>query len=139
MLLARYRVPQPRLALGRALVGVASACMDVSDGLVADLGHICSASKAGATIELDAVPFSQAATAAISARPALRKLAISGGDDYELLFTAAPAARAKVLKAARAGGVPVARIGHIHAGAGKVRIEDRQGGVLRGRTGFTHY
>lgn len=139
-LLARYRIPQPRLALGRALVGVAHACMDVSDGLVGDLGHICDVSKVGATVELDAVPFSAAAQAAIGRTPKLRKLAITGGDDYELLFAAPPAARAAVLKAARATATPVARIGHFARGAGKVRIEDRQGGVLRmARTGFTHY
>lgn len=139
-LLSRYRMPRPRVGLGRALVGVAHAAMDVSDGLVADLGHICTASKVGATVELDAVPFSPAAAAAIGRQPRLRELAIAGGDDYELLFAAPPSARARVLAAARTGGVSVSRIGHFRAGAPKVKVEDRQGRILRmSRTGFTHY
>jgi thiamine-monophosphate kinase len=139
-LLARYRIPQPRLALGRALVGIAHACMDVSDGLVADLGHICEVSKLGAVVELDAVPFSTASRAAIERRPGLRRTAITGGDDYELLFAAPPSARAGVLNASRLSRTPVARIGHFVRGAPKVRVEDGQGGVLRlARAGFTHY
>ncbi|MBI1244132.1 MAG: thiamine-phosphate kinase [Alphaproteobacteria bacterium] len=139
-LLARYRVPEPKGRLGRALVGVAHAAMDISDGLVADLGHICTTSGVGANVEIDAVPFSVAAKLAIERHPELRKVAITGGDDYELLFAAPPSARAKVLKAARACGTSVARIGQFHAGASKVTVGDRQGGVLRlAHTGFTHF
>jgi thiamine-monophosphate kinase len=139
-LLARYRVPQPRLALGQALVGIAHAAMDVSDGLIADLGHICRASAVGATVELDAVPFSAAAQAAIAQDAKLRGTAISGGDDYELLFTAPPSARANVLKAAKKSGTPVARIGHVSGKRPVVRIVDPQSRVLRlAQAGFTHY
>ncbi|MBL8833349.1 MAG: thiamine-phosphate kinase [Rhodospirillales bacterium] len=139
-LLARYRVPQPRLALGRALVGVAHAAMDVSDGLAADLGHLCDASRVGATIELDAVPFSGAAQAAIALDARLRRTAIAGGDDYELLFAAPPSARAAVMRAARRAGTSVARIGHFAGRDRKVRIVDSQSRVLRlAQAGFTHY
>ncbi|MBI3504750.1 MAG: thiamine-phosphate kinase [Proteobacteria bacterium] len=139
-LVERYRLPQPRLALGRALVGIAHASMDISDGLVADLGHICETSKVGATVELDAVPFSAAAQAAIARDARLRLAAIGGGDDYELLFAAPPSARQAVLRAARRAKTPVARIGHFSAGRAKVRVLDTQSRVLRlVRAGFTHY
>ncbi len=139
-LLARYRLPQPRLALGQALVGIAHASMDVSDGLVADLGHICKTSRVGATIELDAVPFSAAAQAAIAHDAPLRLAAIGGGDDYELLFAAPPSARQAVLRASRRAKTPVARIGHFSAGQPKVRVLDTQSRVLRlAQAGFTHY
>jgi thiamine-monophosphate kinase len=139
-LLLRYRVPQPRLALGQALVGIAHAAMDVSDGLAADLGHICRASAVGATVELDAVPFSTAVQAAIRLDGKLRAAAISGGDDYELLFAAPPSARAAVLKASRKSGTPVARIGHFSGRRPVVRIVDSQSRVLRlAQAGFTHY
>ncbi len=139
-LLARYRVPEPRLALGQALVGIAHAAMDVSDGLAADLGHICRASAVGATVELDAVPFSAAAEAAIRLDVKLRDTAISGGDDYELLFAAPPSARAAVLKAAKKSGTPVARIGQVSGRRPVVRIVDSQSRVLRlAQAGFTHY
>lgn len=139
-LLARYRIPQPRLELGRALVGVAHAAMDVSDGLAADLGHLCEASRVGATIELDAVPFSAASQAAIGVDGRLRRTAITGGDDYELLFAAPPSARAAVMRAASKAGTPVARIGHFSGRDRKVRIVDSQSRVLRlAQAGFTHY
>jgi thiamine-monophosphate kinase len=114
--------------------------MDVSDGLAADLGHICRASGVGATVELDAVPFSAAAQAAMSMDPKLRDTAISGGDDYELLFAAPPSARAAVLKAAQKSGTPVARIGQVAGRRPVVRIVDSQSRVLRlAQEGFTHY
>jgi thiamine-monophosphate kinase len=139
-LLARYRIPLPRLALGRALLGIAHAAMDVSDGLAGDLRHICGASGVEATVERDAVPVSAAAAAAIALDPALRIRTLAGGDDYEILFAAPPEARARVLQAARRAGTPVARIGGFAKGPVRVRIVDRQRRVLRlGRAGFTHF
>ena len=102
----RYRLPQPRLALGTALAGIASAAMDVSDGLVQDMGHICRSSGVAAVLRAELVPLSEAA------RPAGRlSLCLTGGDDYELLFTAPPARRAALLQAAAAAAVPITRIG----------------------------
>lgn len=139
-LLVRYRVPRPRLALGQALVGIAHAAMDVSDGLVADLGHICRASAVGATVEVDAVPFSAAVQAAIELDGKLRGVAISGGDDYELLFAAPPSARAAVLKAAKKTDTPVGRIGSFSGRQPVVRLVDSQSRMLRlAQAGFTHY
>lgn len=108
----RYRLPQPRMALGASLVGVASACQDVSDGLAADLGHI--ARRSGVAIEVDAglVPVSDAARAAIAAGDGLGNLPFTGGDDYELVFTAPPDA------ALPESDVPVTRIGHVAPGEG---------------------
>ncbi|WP_025602251.1 thiamine-phosphate kinase [Burkholderia sp. WSM2230] len=105
--------PEPRIALGVALRGVARAALDVSDGLAGDLQHILDRSKLRATVNADAVPRS----------PALRKLpldtqrrcTLAGGDDYELCFTAPPAARDAVENAGHKAGVPVTRIGTISA------------------------
>ncbi|MDF2781719.1 MAG: thiL, partial [Geminicoccaceae bacterium] len=82
-LVERYRLPQPRLALGQTLRGLASAALDVSDGLLADLGHILETSAVGAEIHAAALPLSPAARAL----PGVREAALAGGDDYELLFT----------------------------------------------------
>jgi thiamine-monophosphate kinase len=122
----RYRLPEPRLALGRAIAPLASAAMDISDGLVGDLGHICAASRCGAEIDLAAVPASPAAKAA-GQRHALRR--ITGGDDYELLFTAPAKAEPALRAAARKAGVPVTRIGHIVARPG-VRVLAPNGRVV---------
>ena len=84
----RYRLPQPRLAEGRALLGTAHAMLDVSDGLVQDLGHLCAASGVAAIVEVERLPLSPAGRRAIERRPELIEAALGGGDDYELLFAA---------------------------------------------------
>lgn len=86
----RYLLPQPRLALGQQLRTLASACMDISDGLVQDLGHLCKISGCGAIIEADKLPISPAAKETYKSYPQLRHLPLNGGDDYELLFTVPP-------------------------------------------------
>lgn len=132
----RYYLPVPRLALGRGLARWASAAMDVSDGLVADLGHICAASGCGAEIDLAAVPVSAAAAAAGEAH-AIRR--ITGGDDYEILFTAPEAAARRIAAAARKAAVPVTRIGRIVARPG-VRVLAPDGRELPiGRGGWQHF
>jgi thiamine-monophosphate kinase len=114
----RYRVPQPRTRLGPALLGLARASMDVSDGLVADLGHICETSGLGAVIDEPSVPLSPAARAALHEHPALVSAILAGGDDYEILFTAAPDARDKVVALARKLELPLTRIGAMRSGSG---------------------
>lgn len=114
-LAGRYLLPEPRLALGRAVAPLAHAAMDVSDGLVADLGHICEASGCGAELDLTAVPASPAAQQAGERHTFAR---LTGGDDYELLFTAPLSAEAGLRAAARKSGVPVARIGRVVARPG---------------------
>ena len=111
----RYRRPTPRLALGRRLVGLASACADVSDGLVADLGHICEASCVAATLEAARVPLSAAGRAVLADDPGLLPALLAGGDDYELIFTAPREHADAIFGAAAAAGVPVSAIGIITA------------------------
>jgi thiamine-monophosphate kinase len=116
--------PEPRVALGLALRSVAHAALDISDGLLQDLGHVLAASGLGARVDADAVPVSPA----VAALPApLRRLAaLSGGDVYELCFTAPRGFRSEVMAAAAGAGVPVTRIGQITAAPG-LRLVDASG------------
>jgi thiamine-monophosphate kinase len=124
-LAGRYRLPQPRLALGARLPGIAHAAMDVSDGLVQDLGHICRASGLAAGIDAAAVPLSPAARAA-----GLLERCLTGGDDYELLLAVPPAAEAALLAAARDARIPVTRLGTFRAGAPHVTVTAENGKII---------
>lgn len=123
----RLDCPQPRVALGLALRGLASSCIDVSDGLLGDLGHIRERSGVGAEVDWPAVPRS----ARLRAQPEALQLAcaLAGGDDYELLFTAPPERRAAVQAAGTTAGVAVTRIGRITAQPG-CRVLDAQGNTI---------
>ena len=126
---ARLERPTPRLALGLALRGVAHAAADISDGLSGDLGHILAASGVGATLHAPAVL--QATSADLRGTGDARALAyaLTGGDDYELVFTAPPDARARVQAAAQAAATPVTRIGRLcpaRPGEPAVRLLDAQ-------------
>lgn len=103
--------PEPRVALGLALRGIASAALDMSDGLAGDLQHILESSRVNAVIDADAVP--RSAALARLAPDVQRRCTLAGGDDYELCFTAPPNARDAVDAAAQRAGVPVTRIGTI--------------------------
>ena len=134
--IARYRMPEPRLALGRALP--ASAAADISDGLVADLGHICAASGLGARIRAARVPLSGAARAALGRGLGIADL-LTGGDDYELVFTA-PAGRANAVREAAARArVPVARIGTMTEGEGVAVFDDAGAAIEIGAPGYRHF
>ncbi len=125
----RYREPSPRNALGTALCGVAHACADISDGLFADLGHICGRSGLGAEVDLSALPRSAAFVRSVAAC-GLRELDfIAAGDDYELLFTLPLSRRAEVAALARRGGVDISVIGRMRATAG-IRARDADGRLL---------
>jgi thiamine-monophosphate kinase len=129
----RYLLPRPRLALGRALQGRASAALDVSDGLVADLGHIAETSAVGLIIEAARVPLSPAARAALAADPRLLATVLTGGDDYELAFTAPADLPAEI------AGVAVTCIGRVVEGAG-VSVLDRTGkAVTLSAQGYRHF
>ena len=123
----RLEQPMPRVTLGQRLRGVASAALDVSDGLVGDLGHILARSNVGATVELAAVPCAAALAAKLrgAERPLALACVLAGGDDYELCFCAPAAARAAVAQAAAAAQVTVARIGTITASRGLVVVDER--------------
>jgi thiamine-monophosphate kinase len=135
----RYRLPEPRLALGQALIGIASAAIDVSDGLVADLGHLCDASGVGATIERALLPLSSAAQAAIAQDPAAIAAVLGGGDDYELLFSAPETAAPALASLAEKHGVPITAIGRIEAGVG-VTVRDETGRAIDVKVaGYRHF
>lgn len=138
-LAARYRLPEPRLDLGWRLVGVASAAIDVSDGLAADLGHICETSGVAATISLDAIPFSDAGRRALDAGRAAAEDLLTGGDDYELLFTAPAGAREAIQVLAAETRIPITRIGTTGEGEG-VHLVAPDGTEHRlHKAGFTHF
>jgi thiamine-monophosphate kinase len=125
--LARLEMPVPRIALGVALRGAATAAIDVSDGLVGDLAHILERSAAGATIELAAIPRSPALArlAGGDDRALALECLLAGGDDYELCFTAPRAAAGRVAAIAESTAVPLARIGVITEGPGLVVRDER--------------
>lgn len=125
-LIDRYRLPRPRVTLGPKLIGLATASLDVSDGAVADLGHICETSHLAAIIEEALVPLSPAARAALAHAPGLMDRILGGGDDYEILFTAPPELAPKLAVLAGTTGLPLTRIGAMASGAG-VRIRGTDG------------
>ncbi len=114
-LIDRYRLPEPRVTLGPQLIGIATSGLDVSDGLVADLRHICEVSRLSAVIEARSVPLSPAARVAIAGDPRCLAMALTGGDDYEILFTAPPAASARIDELSRFLGVPITPLGRMTA------------------------
>jgi thiamine-monophosphate kinase len=125
----RYRLPRPRTALGLHLRGVAAAMMDVSDGLAADLGHICDTSSVGAEVRFADLPLSDEAARLLAACPALAPSVAAGGDDYELLFTADPVRAAEIRALAADAATPVHPVGRIMPGAG-VRVLDAGGAEM---------
>ena len=110
-LVTRYRLPEPRVSLGLALRDLATACIDVSDGLLADLGHICRTSGVGAEVDATAVPLSPEAQKLLSERTDLSGRVFAGGDDYELLFTARPEDAGSFSVLSRTLGLALTRIG----------------------------
>ena len=115
-LTSRYRVPQPRVALAEIIREYASAAMDVSDGLAGDLAKMLRVSNVAGHVDLARMPYSPAALEAIALAPALRDVALTGGDDYEILCTVAPQNADQFEKAARTAGIVATRIGEVTAG-----------------------
>lgn len=137
-LIQRYRVPHPRLALGAALRGVASACIDISDGLLADAGHMCGTSAVGCTIQTSAIPLSDAGRAALVAEPDLFEKVLTGGDDYELAFAVAREDETQLVSLAAQAQVPVKRIGTFESETG-IRVLDEKGQAIQvTREGYRH-
>ncbi len=129
--------PQPRVALGLALRGVASSAIDLSDGLAGDLGHILQRSGVGATVNVDALPRSAILAAQTAALQ--HECLVAGGDDYELLFTAPPGQADAVRAAGRAAGVAVTRCGSIEDRPG-LRVVGADGQPLaRSFRGYDHF
>ena len=140
-LVARLRRPEPRLALGMALRGLATAAIDVSDGLVADLGHIAGVTGCAAVIDCARLPLSGPARTLLARQPALLAAMVSGGDDYELVFTAAAADRAAVAALAAEHKVAITEIGWLEAApAGRVEVLAAEGRSLAlARRGWNHF
>jgi len=138
VLRARLDRPTPRIAAGLALVNVAHAAIDISDGLLGDLGHVCRASGVAAELELDALPASDALRATFDAEQR-HALQATGGDDYELCFTASPEARDAIAHIASDTGTPMARIGRIVEGSG-VRLLFNDGREWQpSKSGYVHF
>jgi thiamine-monophosphate kinase len=146
---ARMEQPSPRVALGIALRGIATAAIDVSDGLLGDLGHILRQSGVGATVDADIAASLVAARASFATTGgqsgqgiepgSWRTFALAGGDDYELLFTAPPAARTRVASAAASSQTPVTRIGHIEPEPGLRLVDDRGQALPNCYASFDHF
>ena len=134
-MLKKYQKPQPQLDLGLALRGVASAAIDISDGLIADLGHLIAASEVGATLTLDQVPMLPELSQVFGNEQAL-SLALGGGDDYELCFTAAVSQRDKIQEIARELDVSLSRLGNIVSDQSGIR--DSHGAELHA-IGYRHF
>ena len=138
MLSSRFLKPTPRVAAGIALRGLASAAIDVSDGLLADLGHLCRASGCAASVDMEGLPVSPQLRELFPRRDA-ETWALTGGDDYELCFTAPPSRRRRIEQALAACETPVRRIGQLHEGRG---VHCRRGGQtmeLPAASGYSHF
>ena len=139
-LVSRYRVPQPRNALARAVRDHATAAMDVSDGLAGDLVKLCAASGVSATVDVASVPHSAAAASLMARNVVGVETLLAGGDDYEVLCTVPPAQSDALIAAGRAVGLAVTAIGTIVAGKERVRFLDGQGQELPlTRLSYSHF
>ena len=135
---ARLDRPTPRVAAGRALAGIATACVDVSDGLLADLGHVCARSHVAAHLDVDALPASAALREAFGEADRIA-LQASGGDDYELCFTAPADAGADIDAVSARLGLQITRIGRIVAGEGVHPVDAKSQPWSSPRRGYDHF
>ncbi len=136
-LYARFASPEPRVALGLRLAGLANSAIDISDGLAADLGHLLTASGLGGEVAAEGVPLHPAAVRNLSPDRVL-ELALTGGDDYELCFTLPPERSGDLLAAAAGCGTPVSRIGRCRNAPGLAITVDGEPMSLA-RTGWDHF
>lgn len=132
----RLHWPEPRVELGERLRGLARAAIDVSDGLAGDLGHILERSQVGAVVEYERIP---RAAAFKSARELEQECVLSGGDDYELLFTAPSSKRAAIDALGRELELPLTRIGAIEGREVKLVVRDAKGQPIAHRGGYDHF
>ena len=139
-LVSRYRVPQPRNVLARAVRDHATAAMDVSDGLAGDLVKLCAASAVSATVDVASVPLSAAAAGLVARNIVGVETLLAAGDDYEVLCTVPPAQADALIAAGRAAGLAVTAIGTIVAGTQRPRFLDGQGQELAlTRLSYSHF
>jgi thiamine-monophosphate kinase len=143
-LVDRYRLPRPRVSLSPRLIGIAHAALDVSDGLLADLGHLCEASELAAVIEARRVPLSTAARAVLATDSKHITTVLTGGDDYEVLFTAPPEAVNELAELSRTLDVPITPIGRMRAPSigkqSQITVLNESGEpLIVERSGWTHF
>jgi len=132
----RLHAPEPRVELGERLRGLAHAAIDVSDGLAGDLGHILERSQVGAVVQYEKIPKPEVFENFASLE---KDCVLSGGDDYELIFTAPPAKRAEIEKLSEALKLRLSRVGSIQPGPAKLVILDGEGKPMEYRGGFDHF
>jgi thiamine-monophosphate kinase len=137
-LIERYRNPRPRLEAGQRLAPLATAMMDVSDGLLIDAERMAEASRCRAEIALEALPLSEALLAFSGGDRNARLEAATAGDDYELLFAASPDSAAAILAIADTVALPLTRIGRFSAGAGLALSDSGEAVAVPSRLGFEH-
>lgn len=135
----RYRIPQPRIDFGHQLRGVANACLDISDGLIQDAGHIALGSNVKITVYEDAVPVSPATDMVLSLDLCSKTDLLAAGDDYELLFTAPPDKETDVAQAAFDAGITVTKIGDVTEGTGVDVIAGDGRPLLMDKSGYSHF
>tara|TARA_R110001599_G_scaffold15550_12_gene64961 strand:+ start:3095 stop:4093 length:999 start_codon:yes stop_codon:yes gene_type:complete len=137
-LLNRLHYPTPRVFAGTSLRRVASACIDISDGLLADIKHILNASQCGACLQLDKLPLSNALLESVDRDRAFH-YALSAGDDYELLFTVSEEQKSSVDRVLACSNVPATCIGQINGAVGKVDLKLDEQSYAYSQTGFEHF
>jgi thiamine-monophosphate kinase len=137
----RHLAPEPRLGVSRGIRSFAKACVDISDGLVADIGHIAQQSAAQITLHADQIPLSPAAQKAVRANPALFETLITGGEDYELAFAVDGASEGLLTIVGPKVNVPLTKIGVMEAGtAGDIQVLDKERHVIPLKSrGWAHF
>jgi len=137
-LIQSYRVPEPRVGLGKALSGVANACIDISDGLIADVGHLCSESRLMCKINADHVPLSSQVRSVISFEPSLLGTIMNGGDDYELAFAVSGCHEDTVKRIAKSLDIQITKIGLFGEGKGVEVVGADDASIAIARNGYQH-
>ena len=136
--ISRYRIPRPRIDLGLALGEVASAAMDISDGLFQDLSHLCGASNVGGIVHANKIPLSKEVRTFLKENKFSIEQVITGGDDYELIFTAPVTKEKSILNMARVTKTRITRIGTVQSGGG-ISIFDKNGDIIPvSKAGYSH-
>jgi thiamine-monophosphate kinase len=138
-LISRYQLPEPRVSLGPLLLGVASAALDVSDGLLADLGHVARLSEVRIALDAAKIPISAATQALWGQGLEAVARAATSGDDYEIAFTASASARARLEELSRTSGIAITEIGRVEAGSGVHLLDEKGKPIAVPRAGYTHF
>lgn len=138
-LVSRYHLPEPRLKLGKCLTGLATSAMDISDGLMGDISHICENSAVGAKLFFKKIPISSSLSNLLETKEGYSHLVWSGGDDYELLFTAAQKDSKIIADLSQELGIKLTNIGEITAGNIAVLLNDDGSIINTDKSGYRHF